>query len=183
MWRPAVVDVPFERLRHDDKPVHVAEGYGGRPIEHFPPYRFFRQVLAGDPDGARTGFREWYRQQFGKYAEVPKKRGGMRHGSLDRLVRAVHAREGSAELRAELVERAIAERVEQRLALFETLRTQGYDRARAERIVGIRRRGAVFLTGGQHRAAALRALELPALPDVVVLGPAAYWLYRKLGMI
>jgi len=35
-------EVPLEEVRHDDRPVFVSEGYGGRPIDCFPPLQIYR---------------------------------------------------------------------------------------------------------------------------------------------
>jgi hypothetical protein len=161
--------VPIADLRHDDRPVFVAEGYGGRAIEHFPPYRFYGLVAEGRREDAARHFAAWYHDQFQKYAQVAKKLGGMQGGTLYRLVAAVCAEAGMAfdgdASRAEApLADAIARRVEQRIALFEDIQANGYQRERTTAILGIRRGALVYLTGGQHRAAALAVLGAREMP-------------------
>jgi hypothetical protein len=169
--------VPLGDLRHDDRPVFVAEGYGGRAIEHFPPYRFYGLVAQGQRGDAAHHFAAWYHDQFQKYALVPKKLGGMRGGTLYRLVAAVCAEagvpfEGDASRAEGPLGLAIARRVEQRIALFEDIAANGYRPERTTPVLGVGRGALVYLTGGQHRAAALAVVGAKAMP-VSVFGPDA----------
>ena len=82
-------DVSLEQIRHDDRPVYVSEGYGGRPIECFPPFQFYRLFHGGARDEAFERFSAWYVDQFRKYASVPKKLGGMQNGTFHRLLLSV----------------------------------------------------------------------------------------------
>jgi len=169
-------EVPIADLRHDDRPVFVAEGYGGRAIEHFPPYRFYRVVAEGRREEAAHHFAAWYAEQFSKYADVPKKLGGMRGGTLHRLAARVCEEagvpfEGGASRADGPLGVAIARRVEQRIALFEDIQANGFQRARSTPVLGTRRGALVYLTGGQHRAAALAVLGRPTMP-VSVFAPA-----------
>jgi hypothetical protein len=169
-------EVPIADLRHDDRPVFVAEGYGGRAIEHFPPYRFYRVVAEGRREEAAHHFAAWYAEQFSKYADVPKKLGGMRGGTLHRLAARVCEEAGvpfeAGASRADgPLGVAIARRVEQRIALFEDIQANGFQRARSTPVLGMRRGALVYLTGGQHRAAALAVVGRPTMP-VSVFAPA-----------
>jgi hypothetical protein len=179
-------DLPFADLRHDDKPVHRAEGYGGEPIEEFPPFRFYRLREVGRVGEAYDRYREWYREQFDRYRYMEKGVGGMKHGSLYRLVVALHEREqgpltGSRpSFRDDLIDRAIQQRVEERFQLLNSIKQRGYERAPGDPVVGVARDGHVYLSSGHHRAAALRAIERRIVPDVLVLSPAARYLFRRL---
>ena len=82
-------DVSLDEIRHDDRPVFVAEGYGGRPIECFPPCLFYRLFHEGRCDEASDRFSDWYVEQFRKYGSVAKKLGGMRNGTFHRLLSTV----------------------------------------------------------------------------------------------
>ena len=182
-------DVPLAAVRHNDRPVYVEEGYGGRPIEHFPPYRFFRLYREGQPDQARAEFRAWYREQYRRYAGVPKQQGGMQGGTLHRLVASQCEAEGvelpadGAAVAEAPLERAIGRRVEQRFALLESLRERGYDRALAPPILALRRGPECHLLGGHHRAAALRVLGQERLPGVSVFPPSAFRALKRTGIV
>ena len=180
-------EVPIADLRHDDRPVFVAEGYGGRAIEHFPPFRFYRLVAEGRREEAAHHFAAWYAEQFSKYADVPKQLGGMRGGTLFRLAATVCEEAGvpfeSGVSRADgAVGVAIARRVEQRIALFEDIAANGFLRARSTPILGLRRGALVYLTGGQHRAAALAVAGRKALP-VSVFAPETLRFLKRVKLV
>jgi hypothetical protein len=188
MLGPLARDVSFADLRHDDKPVHKAEGYGGQPIDAFPPCRFFRLREAGSADQARDQYHAWYREQFDRYRFMEKAVGGMKNGSLYRLVAKLHEGEGeplSAErptFRDDLIDRAIELRVRQRFELLDSIKQQGYQSAGPDRVIGISRGGRVYLSGGHHRAAALLAINEGVMPGVLVLSPATRTLLRQVGL-
>jgi hypothetical protein len=187
--RGARHDVSLERLRHNDRPVYVAEGYGGRPIECFPPCRFFRLHEDGRPEEASAAFCDWYRVQFRKYAGVPKRLGGMQNGTLHRLLAEVCREAGvllpsdPAAVDGSLLERAIALRVAQRFELLQAIRRDGYLPTRAKAVLAWRRGEDVVLTGGHHRAAALQVLDREALPAVSVFPAQAFRSLKRLGII
>jgi hypothetical protein len=166
-------DVPLERIRHDDRPIYVAEGYGGRSIDHFPPFRFYSALHAGRRCEAIDGFAAWYVRQFRTYGAVEKKQGGMRNGTLHRLLLSLGGGSDAGHAAAEaddedLLRRAARLRAEQRMSLFESIRDLGYWVERTPPIIGAVRGRDVYLTGGHHRAAALRVLGWTCLPRVSV---------------
>jgi hypothetical protein len=182
-------DVPFEQLRHDDRAAYVKEGYGGRPIECFPPFGFYRLFAAGRSEEAVDSFRSWYREQFRKYARVPKRLGGMQDGSLYRLVASECVAEGvpfradEPALSDSPLERAIELRVSQRLELFASIRDRGFLSSASTPILGIRRPGEIRLTGGHHRAAALRVLGYATFPSVSVFQPSLHRALKALRIV
>jgi hypothetical protein len=181
-------DVPLEQIRHDDRPVYRSEGYGGRPIESFPPFRFYRLFHEGRRDEAFETFSAWYVDQFRKYASVPKKLGGMQNGSFHRLLLSISGGDSGTVLAPgspseDLLRRAAMRRVEQRVALFEDIRDLGYQLARAKPVLGVRRDRNVYLTGGHHRAAALKVLGQPSLPRVSVFPPRALRTLKRLRIV
>lgn len=181
-------DVSLEEIRHDDRPVFVSEGYGGRPIECFPPYRFYRLFHGGSRDEAFESFSAWYVDQFRKYASVPKKLGGMQNGSFHRLLRSVSGGDAGTAPAPEatsddLLQRAAVLRVEQRIALFEAIRDLGYQVARSTPVLAVRRDRNVYLTGGHHRAAALKVLGQRSFPRVSVFRPRALRTLKKLHIV
>jgi hypothetical protein len=178
-------DVPLDLLRHNDTPVYAREGYGGRPIAAWPIYGFIRAYSDGFAEVARREFAAWYGEQLAKHQDVPVALGGMSRGSLYRAIEAAH-RAGGVELngslrhaREEIVAACIAERVEQRLALVDAIRKEGYVPERAGRVMAIRKGGGVYLKGGHHRAAILKALGHETFPGLVVLPRPLYALVRR----
>ena len=181
-------EVALEEIRHDDRPVFVSEGYGGRPIDSFPPCRFYRLLHEGRRDEAFEKFSGWYVEQFRKYASVPKKLGGMQNGTFHRLLTSVAGNDGGtlllpASASKDLLGRAARLRVEQRMALFEGIRDHGYQPALGKPILGVRRNGCVYLIGGHHRAAALEVLGRRTLPAVSVFDPRALRTLKGLRVV
>jgi hypothetical protein len=182
-------DVPLERVRHNDRPVYVAEGYGGRPIEHFPPYGFFRLFAAGEGEEAFARFCAWYGEQFRRYAGVSKQVGGMQGGTLHRLLAEV-CREAGTALPADplaadpaLLEEAIGRRVRQRFDLLESIRSEGYRAERGKPVLAVRRGEDAVLLGGHHRAAVQSVLGSEVLPGVSVFQPTAFRALKRLAVV
>jgi hypothetical protein len=179
-------DVSFADLRHDDRPVHRAEGYGGQSIEAFPPYTFYLLHETGSAEKAEERYRAWYREQFDKYLFMEKPVGGMKNGSLYRLVVALHQRQQvplsgpRPAFREDLVEQAIRLRVNERFGLLHSIKQKGYRRSPADPVVGVVRADHVYLSSGHHRAAALRAIRKSVVPGVLVLSPTARYVFRRL---
>lgn len=160
-------DVPLADIRHNDLRSYCAEGFGGKPIDDWPVYRFFTMYREGNREEAVREFEDWYMDQLEKYAMVPKRDGGMCRGSLYSLI---EKKCGVPFEKAEVSCRktAIRERVLQRFGLLDTIQSHGYRAGEAERIDAFREKGLVYLTGGHHRAAILKALGEEKLPGVLV---------------
>lgn len=188
-------DVPLSSIRHSDRKCYVQEGHGGREIEVWPIYRFIHQYVNGDMEQAREDFADWYLDQFMKYRHVPKQLGGMRGGSLARVVegevvaapvaggrsREAGTDESYDEANARL-QKAIALRVEQRLELVESIRVDGYTPNLSDPVLAIKQNHCLYLEGGHHRAAVLKALGWSVFPGVKVFrGRAHYrlWLWCR----
>ena len=113
----------------------------------------------------------------------------MRNGSLYRLVAAEHRRHGltvsnGSGFKQQIIEDAIAQRVEQRLELLTAIRNKGYDPKRADPVVGVvRPGGTIYLTGGHHRAAALSVIGGNVLPGVFVFSPMMRHVFKKLRLV
>lgn len=181
-------DVALEEIRHDDRPVFVSEGYGGRPIDFFPPFRFYGLFHEGRRDEAFEKFSDWYVEQFRRYGSVAKKLGGMQNGSFHRLLSSVSGGDSEtllapASVSQDLLRRAALLRVEQRMELFEAIRDLGYQLARAKPVLGVRRDRNVYLTGGHHRAAALKVLGQGSFPRISVFAPRALGTLKKLHIV
>jgi hypothetical protein len=188
--RPFQCDVAIVRLRHDSRHVHLQEGYGGQPIERFPPYEFFRHYTFGDVDGAKAAFRAWYVEQFRKYQGVSKAKGGLHNGSLYRKVVAVHQRAGvvlaakQPVFQQDLVERAIDQRVEERFAFFASVKDRGYKPEASDPVFGVLHDDdTVHLMHGHHRAAAVLALGNETLSRVTVLTPRTLAVFSRLRLV
>lgn len=184
--------IPFSLIRHNDTPCYVREGYGGKPIEDWPVYGFICEYLEGKKGEAFDHYERWYIDQLSKYSTVPNNAGGMYKGSLYLLI---ERRAGAPfkDVPISTKTQAIHERVQQRFALVDSIKKKGYD-ANSERIEAVKKNGYVYLRGGHHRAAALRALDYDALPGILVfpnefiynivtlLRKIKKWLFSKIRM-
>lgn len=168
-------DVLIAHLRIDDRESYVSQGFGKMPIQSWPVFRFFTSYVQGSTTQARSDYEAWYREQFSTYATEPKKLGGMKGGSLYRLVEEYHTNANetfdleSEQYASTLVELAIRERVKQRFTLLESIHSQGFaqDNSR-DPIIGTYYRHGIILRGGHHRVAALAALGHQRIPLMYV---------------
>jgi hypothetical protein len=168
--RGRLVSVPFEKVRCQQMPFSDRLGFAGRPIDEFPPCRFYRMSLS-DPEAARNGLQGWLLECFVGMEgwKVPKSEGGLANGSMVRLVRSLHRERGievddPAQAEPALVEEAARLRAAYYLELLYSIQENGY---RSNCIPPIRcqaRDGLYYLVNGHHRAAALRVLGHEDLP-------------------
>lgn len=177
--------MPIEAVRHSERQCYIQEGHGGREIEVWPIYRFFQEYVNGSRERARAHFQEWYFKQYMKYGNVPKRLGGMCGGSLARtLARTKQGDSDDGPYRYwnnddrepdenDALREAIAERVEQRFELLESISNRGYHPDREDPVIGIERGPGIYLEGGHHRAAALKALGWATVPAVLVFSTRA----------
>ncbi len=183
-------DVAVDQLRVESTHIGLQEGYGGQPIERFPPWAYFQQHVRGESEPARVAFALWYAEQFRKYRNVSKDKGGMHRGSLYREVLAEHARAGvevaarQPVFRDDLVATAIERRVAQRIAFLDGIRSRGYRPVASDPIFALEHAdGSVHLLGGHHRAAALSALGESMLPRVTLLTPRMRDVFARLRIM
>lgn len=157
-------DLQVSRLRCHSRPVAIEEGWGGRPIQFFPPYRFFRRSLDGDDEEARRGMAKWYFERMvdRRLFAVPKSEGGMQGGSLVRSVIAAHEAAGrtlDAEFSAldlDVTMEAIDRRVDERFDLLDSIREEGLKEV--GRYIYIVQNGEQLnIFKGHHRTAAAAA--------------------------
>ncbi len=157
-------EIPISAIRLEKRKVFVEEGWGGQTIESFPPCRFFKMFIEGQKEKAISGMEQWYYTRLIKeklYA-VPKAEGGMQGGSLYRLIAKLHSAEGIelkkdlSNANEEIIRQAIRRRVQDRFALLDSVRVNGY-RCRGD-YVRVKKEGNFYtLTQGHHRVAGLVA--------------------------
>ena len=180
-----IQDICFDVIRHDDKHCYIIEGFGGQPVEKWPIYRFYDQYLTGNRDLATMEYETWYLDQFTKYSQISKSSGGMKKGSLYKLIETLHHSKSiifdgnlkNADLK--IIEAAIRDRVVYRFMLMESIMKEGYQPGRCEDIIGVKKNGSVFLKGGHHRTAILKTLGYPKVPDVIVYPNDTLYLIMK----
>ena len=165
-WQRRVVKI--DQLICSRAPQHFVLGYGGRPIDNFPPRSFFAQELNRDATGVRA-FERWLMWRFidGGEGRIPKAEGGMMTGSVVDAIRIAATEfgvEGSklphdlTTLDREVIRLGIALRVTQYFEVFKNIRVHGYDYRRGYAQCVQSNHGDLEIIGGHHRLAMLRAL-------------------------
>ena len=169
--RSYLKEIPISAIRLEKRRVFVEEGWGGEGIESFPPCRFFRMFIEGRQKEAFAAMEQWYYNRLinNRLYTVPKADGGMQNGSLCRLISKLHHTEG-IELKSDLsnadekiIRLAIKMRVQDRFALLDSIRVNGY-RCRGDYVRVTKEDNFYTLTQGHHRVAALAACGHSSVP-------------------
>jgi len=155
-------DIPISAIRLEETRMSTKEGWSGQSIESFPPYQFFKIYIKGNKERAISSFERWYFKRLIKDRQyvVAKAEGGMRGGSLYRLIAKLHYAKG-IKLKSNLsnademlIHQGIEKRVLDRFALLDSIRSNGYycswDYIRVKK-----ESDSYTLEQGNHRVAAL----------------------------
>ncbi len=155
--------VPIKKLLYDDKLAYVQEGHGGKPVWQWPIFRFFKLYADGKTTEAEKAFAEWYIDQFQKYGQLEKSKGGMKGGSLSRLYdNMLHHSDGQVSF-----QQAVAERVRLRFSLFDKIKSEGYLANPYKPVIAFKRNDdKLLMHEGHHRVAILAALGYDSIPNV-----------------
>ncbi|HUO50618.1 MAG TPA: hypothetical protein VMU25_03615 [Candidatus Paceibacterota bacterium] len=180
--RPFLREIPLSAIICDDSPSYREAGYGGTPIREWPFYRFYAMYLSGAKEEAARAYEKWYAEQFAQFKDVPKTRGGMQGGSLERTIIELHRNRAIPFTHSvydpDLVKEGIAQRVHERFELLESIKQKGYTPSPRDLVKGIRRGNTIMLKHGHHRAAALLALGYSEMPSVFVVPSFQIFLVR-----
>ena len=177
----SVSDLDISNLLHDDKEVYVKEGHGGKAVWEWPIYHFFQHYYSGEKVEARKQFADWYIDQYKKYGNVKSSEGGMKGGSLDRIVQ----KKG---LKSNEIYLAIQERVSQRFDLFDNIDLNGYNPNLIDPVKVYKiNSNQYILFGGHHRVACLAVLNYKEVPGVILFNNELSYLWfrfqRKLNLL
>lgn len=156
--------VPIDKIRCQITPFSERQGFSGKPIEAFPPCRFFK-MYASYPEQGLEAFCAWYREWFVEKRgwTISKKEGGMAGGSLARMVIQLHGEKLGTQLKdirqahPQLLEEAIHLRVRHYLDLFDSIRQKGFVDTYAP-INGFFMNRLYYLNKGHHRTSSLWVL-------------------------
>lgn len=181
-----LTDVPLAALRHDDKKCHLEEGSGAKPVEFWSIYKFFADYADGREEAAVNDFTAWYLRQYERYSRVDKSLGGMRNGSLSRVIAKATAADSTGKNDAQppsqskIIREAVEAFVRERLQLLDSIRDSGFSISGRVKIIGVRRKGLVMIRNGHHRIAVLKALGYSHVPLISVYpNEIAYSLSKK----
>ncbi|MCZ7539876.1 MAG: hypothetical protein M5U29_08200 [Anaerolineae bacterium] len=170
-WNPLVRlrTIPIAAVRCQERPFSKRLGFSGRPIEYFPPCRFYELALT-DPQKARESFADWLRTCLLDLEawKVPQSEGGWQNGSLVRAIYEVHRERGRALTSLELADRALVDQaIDQRatyyLGLLEAIQRAGFKKSLYPPIYCWARHDLFFLDNGHHRVSVLRVLGYPTV--------------------
>ena len=157
--------IAVNNIRCQKKPFSVFLGFGGKTIDYFPPYKFFKKFTINQKD-ARQDFATWMRETlYIKNAwKVCQTEGGWAYGSLIQQIRQLHLKNGidfSAFYNADpsLVNIAIEQKVNHYFDLFCSLRDKGFKKHIRPFIhYQLDSQGLCVLQNGHHRVSALKVL-------------------------
>jgi hypothetical protein len=166
--------IPIDSIRCETLKVPVREWWGGKSIELFPPYKYFKLYHEGDKSEAIKGMQDWYYKRivYDNLLKVPKSEGGMAGGSLFDELDALHKTQGLI-LAADLsnvddgiIRETIRQKVQYRFSIFESIKEQGlcftWDFVRL-----IPDKDYFYLRGGHHRVAALAVCGITSVRATV----------------
>lgn len=159
--RVELIRVPIEKIRCQVKPFSETLGFSGKTINFFPPCKSYALYLSNREE-AYTLFFAWYHYQWFdlKAWEIKKDEGGLRNGSLEKLVRNFHKEAGldleySEDANHNLVNKAIEAKVNHYFSLFDSIRANGFDISLRPPIKALYMDGLYYLKGGHHRVSVL----------------------------
>ncbi len=155
--------LPLTKLLHDNKEVYAHEGHGGQPVWQWPIFCFFKLYADGKTMEAEKAFAEWYMDQFLKYGQLEKSKGGMKGGSLSKLYdNMLHHSDGQVSFL-----QAVNERVRLRFSLFDKIKSEGYQPNPRKPVIAFKRNDdKLLMHEGHHRVAILAALGYDSIPNV-----------------
>lgn len=159
--RVSLTKAPIEKIRCQVKPFSQMLEFSGKPIYFFPPCKFYGIYLI-NPEEAYNRFFEWYHHSWFelKAWEISKEDGGMRNGSLSKLICDLHKEAGIniscfKDAKHCFISKAIDLRVEQYFSLLNSIRKDGFDKSLRPPIKSVFKNGLYYLKGGHHRVSIL----------------------------
>jgi len=173
--------VLLDSLLHNNLFAYMKEGYGARPIEEWPFYRFISIYLSGEKERAIEKWVEWLFEQFEKYRFIDKKKGGMLRGSVHRLAidsgscRNPECFLNPGLLTIDAIRAGALKLVQQRLLMVESIKNKGYQVTLSGKVMGVwNKNKKIVLKSGHHRAATLKGLGYKEMPELHVYSPLEY---------
>lgn len=190
-WR--LKTVPLSAVKCERKKVAIEEGWGGQTIDRFPPCGFYKMFSEGSEKKAVAEMERWYYERLveRRLCDVAKIDGGMRDGSLFKLIETLHRADG-IDLKEDLsnasesfIRGAIKTRVLERFELLESIRLHGY--SCVWNYISTKKEGNHYiLIDGHHRAAALYVCGhlsvMIAGPNLITLRIAARLSKQLMGI-
>ncbi len=162
-FTPKIIDIDNIRCQKNKSFSNFC-GFGGKHIEFFPPYKFFKEYLK-QPKVGIDQFASWYYKIFVIYAswKIPKIQGGMLKGSLYRTVKFTFDKRGlkinknTLIEKKNLVESLIKKRIKHYFDIFESIRKDGFI-VTSQRLMAIKKNNLYYLLNGHHRVSMLAVL-------------------------
>ncbi len=183
LLRTSLTSIPISLMTTEATTVSKDEGWGGKSIHYFPPYIFYSLYQDGKRDHAHELMLEWYYNRFmkNKLYSVSKRIGGMKNGSLFRLVRTMHRASGIilcddlSNADTNLILEGIRTRVKERFQLFEAIQGKQYDDS--INFISLKKDKDHFsIVDGHHRIAAFALCGYSAVSGVLINNSAKFLL-------
>ena len=177
-------DISTKLIIHNDLDHYVESGYGGKNIKKWPFYKFIKIWLDGNYDQANNLWVNWLVDEFFKYCNEPKSKGGMYQGSVHRFaIEKLQKNKNECWLDPSLLNRTDVQLgasvlVRKRIQLIDSIINKGYQINIDDSIIAVKMNGLYVLKGGHHRAAVVYILGYKKLPGVIVYSKPL-WEFRK----
>lgn len=164
-YRDSIIRVRIEEIRCTDLPFTRHLGFGGKPINYFPPHTFF-QLYLQDPVAALNEYCLWMERCFVEEGswKIPGNEGGWQSGGLVRTLEQLHRGKGIFlngyldKADPVLLKEVIQIRAKKYLNLFQSIRNKGFLYGKGHPLRGIFKNDICYLEGGHHRVSALSVL-------------------------
>lgn len=174
--RKRIIRLPIAKIRCQEKPFSELLGFSGKPIEYFPPYKFYKVAMT-DQEIAYTYFFDWLRKCLLELEgwKVPKSEGGYAGGSLVKRIYRLHKEHGSELTNFEdadptLIDEAVSQRAKYYLELFNYINMNKEKNSFYQPIYCYpeNESGLYMIFDGHHRVSALRSLNFDEV-EVIIL--------------
>ena len=177
-------NILLSNILHNDLKYYNESGYGGKQIEKWPFYKFIKLWVSGNYKQARDLWIEWLVNEFNKYGNKAKSKGGMYQGSVHHYsLNYVNKNKNEHWIDALLinkinVKKGAALLVDKRIELIRSVINKGYSVELTDPIFAVRKGNRYVLKGGHHRAAIMHVIGHDSLPGVIIYSKTI-WEFRE----
>lgn len=166
--------IPLNKIVCELKEVSEKEGWGGKSINHFPVYKYYKIYYNGNCLKAKELMFRWYYDRFiiEKLYLLPKQQGGMLYGSLYRFIEKEHKKQdiilnkNLTNAKDSLVKDCIRQRVKLRFSLLDSIVKKGFEKTN-DPIILQKKGDLYYIIGGHHRIATMSVCGYKYIPAII----------------
>lgn len=168
------IDIPINRIVHNDLELYIKSGYGGKHIKDWPFYNFIKLWIDGNHDESKDLWVKWLVGEFSKYCLNLKSKGGMFQGSVHKYaLMTIDENKNKfwskpSELNKNNIINGAKILVDKRVEMIQSIVDEGYKANVKDPIIAVRKGNSFVLKGGHHRASIMHILGYDKLPKVIV---------------